>query len=100
MPVLGKLFQSKSRLKENTELLVIVTPELVAPVEAGQPIPAMKYPESPSWPASMPENPNKPAQGAPVRVAIPVETLMKSLAPDPPVTATPPPGAVPATPPR
>jgi pilus assembly protein CpaC len=35
IPLFGKLFQSKSRLKNNTELLIVVTPELVRPVPAG-----------------------------------------------------------------
>lgn len=82
VPVLGKLFQSKSRLKENTELIVIVTPELVAPVKAGQ-IPVIKYPTPPGLPQVMPAAPNAPAaDGAPVRVTIPVETLIKSLSRD------------------
>ena len=35
IPILGKLFQSRSRTKQNTELMVIVTPELVRPLPAG-----------------------------------------------------------------
>ena len=42
LPILGKFFQSKSRTKENTELLVIVTPELVRPIPQGAPLPAIK----------------------------------------------------------
>ena len=38
IPLLGKLFQSKSVTKQNTELIVIVTPELVRPIPAGQPV--------------------------------------------------------------
>ena len=30
--------------KTNTELIVIVTPEIVAPIPAGAPLPALKYP--------------------------------------------------------
>ena len=44
IPLLGKLFQSKSVIKSNTELLVIITPELVRPIPAGQPVPNLKYP--------------------------------------------------------
>ena len=40
IPILGKLFQSISKTKTNTELIVIVTPEIVAPVPAGVPLPA------------------------------------------------------------
>jgi pilus assembly protein CpaC len=43
IPILGKLFQSKSVSKTNTELIVIVTPELVRPIPAGQPVPALKF---------------------------------------------------------
>lgn len=35
IPLLGKLFQSRSIQKTNTELLVLVTPELVQPIQAG-----------------------------------------------------------------
>jgi pilus assembly protein CpaC len=44
IPILGKLFQSESLSKNNTELLVVVTPELVRPIPAGvQPnVPAPK----------------------------------------------------------
>lgn len=36
IPVLGKLFTSKNTTKSNTELLVIVTPELVQPIPEGE----------------------------------------------------------------
>src|SRR5713226_8807208 len=39
IPLLGKLFQSRSINRNNTELLVLVTPELVRPIPKGQPIP-------------------------------------------------------------
>jgi pilus assembly protein CpaC len=44
IPVLGKLFQSKQVNKNNSELLVIITPEIVRPIPAGQPVPDLKYP--------------------------------------------------------
>jgi pilus assembly protein CpaC len=43
IPLLGKLFQSKTLSKDNTELLVIVTPEVVRPVPAGTPPPSLRY---------------------------------------------------------
>jgi pilus assembly protein CpaC len=46
IPVLGKLFQSKQVNKNNSELLVIITPEVVRPIPAGQPVPDLKYPIS------------------------------------------------------
>jgi pilus assembly protein CpaC len=45
IPLLGKLFQSRTRTKDNSELLVIVTPEVVRPMPAGQPAPELNYPE-------------------------------------------------------
>ncbi len=36
IPLLGKLFQSKVLSKSNSELLIMVTPELVRPIVAGQ----------------------------------------------------------------
>jgi pilus assembly protein CpaC len=46
IPLFGKLFQSKSTSRSNTELLVIVTPEVVRPIPQGQPLPDLKYPMS------------------------------------------------------
>jgi pilus assembly protein CpaC len=43
IPILGKLFQSKSTSRTNTELIVIVTPELVRAIPAGQPVPKLKF---------------------------------------------------------
>jgi pilus assembly protein CpaC len=43
IPLFGKLFQSKSTTRSNTELLVIITPEVVRPIPAGQPVPNLKY---------------------------------------------------------
>jgi pilus assembly protein CpaC len=43
IPILGKLFQSKTLNKSNTELLVIVTPEVVRPLPEGQPMPPLNY---------------------------------------------------------
>jgi pilus assembly protein CpaC len=44
IPILGKLFQSRSTNKKNTELLVIVTPELVRPIPAGQKVTELHQP--------------------------------------------------------
>lgn len=44
IPVLGKLFQSKSVSKNNSELLVIITPEVVRPIPAGQATPELTFP--------------------------------------------------------
>lgn len=45
IPLLGKLFQSKSLSRNNSELLVIVTPEIVRPIPAGSPVPDLNYPK-------------------------------------------------------
>jgi pilus assembly protein CpaC len=39
IPVLGKLFRSRSKQRSDTELLVIVTPTLVQPTSAGERVP-------------------------------------------------------------
>jgi len=44
IPLLGKLFQSRALSRTNTELLVLVTPEIVRPIPSGQPVPEVKYP--------------------------------------------------------
>jgi len=89
IPFLGKLFQSKARTKSNTELLVVVTPELVRPVPAGQPVPDITMPlEFMDWGAKeMPRTPGMSATGTaparPPKESIPVEELIRSLQPAP-----------------
>src|SRR5208337_4061469 len=39
IPIHGKFFQSMQKTKANTALIVIVTPEIVAPIPAGAPLP-------------------------------------------------------------
>jgi pilus assembly protein CpaC len=46
IPLLGKLFTSKSISKSNTELIVIVTPEFVEPIPPGQAAPDLTRPDS------------------------------------------------------
>jgi pilus assembly protein CpaC len=43
IPILGKLFQSKSVSKNHTELLVIITPEIVRPIPADKPVPNLTF---------------------------------------------------------
>ncbi len=45
VPILGKLFQSRTVSKSNTELLVMVTPELVRPLPQGTPLPIIPMPQ-------------------------------------------------------
>jgi len=44
IPLLGELFKSHTRSKNNTELLVLVTPEFPEVYEAGEPTPELKLP--------------------------------------------------------
>ncbi len=44
IPFFGKLFQTRSVNKTNSELMVIVTPELVAPIAEGQALPDLPRP--------------------------------------------------------
>jgi pilus assembly protein CpaC len=44
IPVLGKLFQSKTLNRSNSELLVIITPEVVRPASPGQTLPELNRP--------------------------------------------------------
>lgn len=87
IPILGKFFQSKSVSKTNTELIVIVTPELVRPAPAGQPMPALKFTQPFMEPntGKDPRTPGLDATGPvpvePPQPAIPIEKLMQSLRP-------------------
>lgn len=91
IPILGKLFQSISKTTTKTELIVIVTPEIVAPIPAGAPLPKLNYPEP-----FLPPNSKIPmtTPGANVTGAkplppspqkIPIEQLMESMKPKKPL---------------
>jgi pilus assembly protein CpaC len=87
IPILGKLFQSKSTNRNNTELLVMVTPELVRPIPAGQPLPEVKMPREflPDAPKTAPRTPGMDVTGpvpvTPPKEVIRVEELQKSMMP-------------------
>lgn len=93
IPIIGKFFQSMLRQKNNTELIVIVTPEIVTPTPAGTEIPIPNYPAQ-----FLPPNSNTPmhtpdikAPGtapAPAPATIPVEQLIESMKPEPSMTDT------------
>jgi pilus assembly protein CpaC len=89
VPVLGRFFQSIQRTKQNTELIVIVTPEIVAPIPAQSPLPALQYPvpflPPNSDPASIANanHPGTPLAEAPS--AIPLEKLKDSMKPEQPL---------------
>ena len=88
IPIIGKFFQSTQRTRNNTELIVIVTPEVVSPIAAGTPLPELKYPTK-----FLPPNSNIPMYTpdaktaantmAPAPAAVPVQTLIDSMKPEP-----------------
>jgi pilus assembly protein CpaC len=94
VPILGKLFQSIQKNRTNTELIVIVTPEIVAPINAGQPVPQLNYPEkflppNSNIPMSNPTTPTTPGAsmtGVKPPLTIPVEQLIQSMKPEQPLT--------------
>jgi pilus assembly protein CpaC len=85
VPILGKFFQSIDKRKSNTELIVIVTPEVVSPIPAGAPLPQLKFPETflPSAsgiPMTTPNAGGAPKPSAPT--TMPVERLIQSMQPE------------------
>jgi len=85
IPILGRFFQSMERTKSNTELIVIVTPEIVNPVPSGSTIPGPKEPIP-----FMPPNSNTPMHtpdtesgAVPAAASMPVEKLIESLKSEP-----------------
>lgn len=83
IPFFGKLFQSTSVTKNNSEVLIIVTPELVRPIPAGQRLPelAMPLPFLKGAPQNLPRTPGMNVTGpvpvTPPQDSIPVEQLMQ-----------------------
>jgi pilus assembly protein CpaC len=90
IPFIGKFFQSMQRTKTNTELIVIVTPEIVAPIEAGAPVPELKYPEkfmppNSGIPMNTPDAKTAANTQATPPASIPVEKLIESMRPEAPL---------------
>lgn len=90
IPILGKFFQSISRTKTNTELIVIVTPEIVAPIPAGVAVPTLNYPErflppNSNIPMHTPDAKTAESTPPPAPAAIPVEKLVDSMKPETPL---------------
>jgi len=84
VPILGKLFQSKSVSKQNTELVVIVTPELVSPIPAGGGGNELQFPR-PFLPPNSGASPSavgvQPSgERVPVHDALPIEMLTRRAA--------------------
>jgi len=61
IPILGKLFRSRSTNRTKTELLVMVTPRIVQPAPI-QPLPAGPQFPKPFLPPAAPEKPSSPGQ--------------------------------------
>ena len=118
IPFFGRLFRSRNLQKTNSELLVIVTPEIVRPLPAGQKVPDLKFPRKfmePNTPGVPMHTPGMETTGPvpvhPPQETIPVEQLMQlQRAPQPnnPQQSAPviqfvpmltPPAPAPATPP-
>jgi pilus assembly protein CpaC len=90
IPVLGKFFQSMVKNRTNTELIVIVTPEIVAPIEAGAPLPSLKFPQkflppNSGIPMNTPDAKTAANTPAPAPPSLPVEKLIDSMKPEPPL---------------
>jgi len=67
IPILGNFFRSRSVNRSNSELLVLVTPRVVDPVQANTPSalpPAnpVKFLETPNFDKGLPANPGNPAK--------------------------------------
>lgn len=85
IPLLGKLFQSRTVTRENNELLVIITPQIVRPIPEGQALPALNFPKPPgiahTEDEQMPQTPGTdmtgPAPAAGER--LPVEELVRRM---------------------
>lgn len=91
IPILGKFFQSKSINRTNTELIVLVTPELVAPIAAGTATPNLKYPTkflppNSNIPMNTPDAKTADNTPAPPPATMPVEKLIESQKPEQPLT--------------
>ncbi len=90
IPILGKFFQSMTKSKTNTELIVLVTAELVAPIQAGAPTPELKFPTkflppNSGIPMNTPDAKTAENTPAPAPAAIPIEKLIDSMKPEPPL---------------
>jgi pilus assembly protein CpaC len=83
IPLLGKLFQSRSRTRSNSELMVLVTPELVRPIPGTTALPDVRMPQEflPGTAAAAPRTPGSAVTGAipspPAKKDIPLEEMLE-----------------------
>jgi len=81
IPLLGKLFQSHAISRNHSELLVLVTPELVRPIPKDQAPPELGFPQPflKNAPATAPRTPAVQATGpvpvTPPRATVPLEQI-------------------------
>jgi pilus assembly protein CpaC len=90
IPILGKFFQSIQKNKTNTELIVIVTPEIVSPIPVGAPVPELKFPKkflptNSGIPMNTPDAKTAENTPAPPTPTIPIEKLIDSMKPEQPL---------------
>jgi pilus assembly protein CpaC len=94
IPLLGKLFDSRSTSKSNSELLIMVTPEIVQPLPAGAKLPdvAMPVPFLKDTPGTPPRHPGTaalvPLPAMYRRESVPFEEL-KGISSQPSTTDSP-----------
>jgi len=77
IPFFGKLFRSRIINKNNTELIVLVTPEIVRPIPKGAPLPDLNRPSEFLKPNSAPNQTRTPGveTTGPVPLSTPLGTL-------------------------
>ena len=90
IPILGKFFQSMQKTRTNTELIVLVTPEVVAPIEAGAALPELKFPTkflppNSGIPMNTPDAKTAANTMAPAPPSMPVQQLIDSMKPETPL---------------
>jgi pilus assembly protein CpaC len=90
IPIIGKLFKSEMKTKNDTELIVIVTPELVSPFPANAELPSLHYtepflPPNSNFPMHQPDEKTAANTPPPAPTSVPVETLIESMKPEKPL---------------
>ena len=90
IPILGKLFQSITKSRNNSELIVIVTPQIVDPIPVGSKLPKPNYPEAflppnSTVPMQNPDNDGAGATAATVPLTVPMDKLLDSMKPATPL---------------
>lgn len=108
IPILGKLFQSRTRTPTNSELLVIITPEIIQPIAAEEALPDLSWPGVflKGAPQDLPGMPRTrvtgPTQDSATERTVPVERLLNNnefpAVTSPPAPQTPPVSTAPILP--